>query len=84
VLQVAADSYSLGRYMADSDYLDARVRRFSESVNTDASSTVVSPLATPIPGFKPPPPNGIKFQTNTILKSHGRPPWYFLGLLLVF
>ncbi|KAI0250254.1 armadillo/beta-catenin/plakoglobin [Lactifluus subvellereus] len=60
------------------DYLDARVRGRSESVNTDASagSTVVSPLSTPMPSLKPPSLIGTKVQINTILKSHGRPPWY--------
>ena len=62
------------------DYLDARVRVRSESGNTDASagSTTVSPLATPIPSFKPPSLISTKVKINTILKSHGRPPWYFL------
>jgi hypothetical protein len=64
------------------DYLDAPVRGYSESVNADASSTVVSPLVTPIPSLKPSPLIGTKVQTNIILKSHGRPPWYFPGLLL--
>ncbi|KAI0288012.1 uridine kinase family-domain-containing protein [Russula brevipes] len=56
-----------------SDYLDARVRERSESVNTDTSSTstVVSPLATPSANPKPTPLIGTKFPTNTILKSHG-------------
>jgi len=66
------------------DYLNARVRGRSESVNTDAStSTVVSPLPTPggqiSTNPKLSPLIGTKFPTNTILKSHGRPPWYYLG-----
>ena len=63
------------------DYLDARVRSRSESVNTDASTTVFSPLPTPgqITNPKLTPLIGMKFPTNTILKSHGRPPWYYLG-----
>ena len=65
------------------DYLNARIRGRSESINTDASSTVVSPFPTPGPTSstipKLTPLIGMKFPTNTILKSHGRPPWYFLG-----
>lgn len=63
------------------DYLDARPRNRSESVNTDASSTVASPLALLTPSTNPKltPLIGTKFPTNTILKSHGRPPWYYLG-----
>jgi hypothetical protein len=60
------------------DYLNARPRNRSESINTDASSTVASPLPTPIPNSKLTPLIGTKFPTNTILKSHGRPPWYYL------
>jgi hypothetical protein len=62
------------------DYLDARPRNRSESVNTDASSTLASPgplaLLTPNTNPKLTPLIGYKFPTNTILKSHGRPPWY--------
>src|SRR5580693_6720919 len=64
------------------DYLDARPRNRSESVNTDASSsTVASPLAflTSSTNPKLTPLIGTKFPTNTILKSHGRPPWYYFG-----
>jgi virulence-associated protein VagC len=63
------------------DYLNARARGRSESVNTDASSTVVSPLPTPGPttNQKLTPLLGTKFPINTILKSHGRPPWYYMG-----
>ena len=63
------------------DYLNARARSRSESVNTDASSTVVSPLPTPGPITNPKltPLLGTKFPINTILKSHGRPPWYYMG-----
>jgi hypothetical protein len=64
------------RLHAMTDYLDARVRYRSESVNTDASGTVVSPLATPFVTAKPTPLIHLKAPTNTILKSHGRPPWY--------
>jgi uridine kinase len=58
------------------DYLDARVRYRTESENTDASSTVVSPLATPFINARPTPLLSTKTPVNTILKSHGRPPWY--------
>jgi hypothetical protein len=61
------------------DYLDARVRYRTESENTDASSTVVSPLATPFLNAKPTPLITTKAPINTILKSHGRPPWYCPG-----
>jgi hypothetical protein len=62
------------------DYLNARVRDRSESENTNASSTAVSPLPTPgqITNPKLTPLIGMKFPTNTILKSHGRPPWYYM------
>jgi uridine kinase len=63
------------------DDLDAHVRRYSESANTDASCTLASSVATPIPSLKPSPLIGTKVITNTILKSHGRPPWYFPGQL---
>jgi hypothetical protein len=59
-------------------YLSPHVRGRSESVNTDSSSTVVSPFPTHLPNPKLTPLIGTKFPTNTILKSHGRPPWYFL------
>ena len=70
-----SDLYSM------TDYLNARARGRSESVNTDASSTVVSPLPTPGPITNPKltPLIGTKFPVNTILKSHGRPPWYYMG-----
>ncbi|KAI9512057.1 armadillo/beta-catenin/plakoglobin [Russula earlei] len=58
------------------DYLDARSRCRSQSVNTDGSTTVASPLPTPIANIKSTPLIGTKVPTNTILKSHGRPPWY--------
>ncbi|KAI0279728.1 armadillo/beta-catenin/plakoglobin [Russula aff. rugulosa BPL654] len=60
------------------DYLDARVRYRSESVNTEVSSTLPSssPLATPFINAKPTPLLSTNCPTNTILKSHGRPPWY--------
>ena len=61
------------------DYLDARARNRTESGNTDLSSTVASPLPTPITNTKLTPLIGTKFPTNTILKSHGRPPWYYPG-----
>ena len=63
------------------DYLDARVRYRTESVNTEVSSTVASssPLATPFINAKPTPLLSTKCPTNTILKSHGRPPWYCYG-----
>ena len=61
---------------AMTDYLDARVRYRSESVNTDASGTAVSPLPTPFINARPTPLIYTKAPTNTILKSHGRPPWY--------
>ncbi len=66
-----------------SDYLDVRIRGRSESVNTEASTTVVASLpSTPFSISKPPPSPllsqvGPKVISNTILKSHGRPPWYF-------
>ncbi|KAI0264485.1 armadillo/beta-catenin/plakoglobin [Gloeopeniophorella convolvens] len=59
------------------DHLDpSRARGRSESVNTDASSTLISPLPTPNPSPKPTPLVPSRLLTNTILKSHGRPPWY--------
>lgn len=63
---------------AMADYLDARVRYRSESVNTEVSSTLPSssPLATPFINAKPTPLLSTNCPTNTILKSHGRPPWY--------
>ena len=66
---------------AMADYLDARARYRSESVNTEASSTVASssPLATPSINAKPTPLLSPKCPINTILKSHGRPPWYCYG-----
>ncbi|KAN0107536.1 armadillo/beta-catenin/plakoglobin [Russula decolorans] len=60
------------------DYLDARIHYRSESVNTEVSSTAASssPLATPFINARPTPLLSTKCPTNTILKSHGRPPWY--------
>lgn len=66
------------------DYLDVRVRGRSESVYTEASTTVASLPSSPLPIPKPPPSAllgaqvGPKVLSNTILKSHGRPPWYYL------
>ena len=66
---------------AMADYLNARVHYRSESVNTEVSSTLPSssPLATPFINSKPTPLLSTKCPTNTILKSHGRPPWYCYG-----
>ena len=67
------------------DYLDVHVRVRSESVYSEASTTVASLPSTPLPISKPPPSPllgsqaGPKVLSNTILKSHGRPPWYYLN-----
>ena len=67
------------------DYLDVHVRGRSESVYSEASTTVASLPSTPLPISKPPPSPllgsqaGPKVLSNTILKSHGRPPWYCLN-----
>ncbi|KAH9037867.1 armadillo/beta-catenin/plakoglobin [Lactarius pseudohatsudake] len=64
------------------DYLNARVRGRSESVYTETSTTVASLPSSPFPIPKAPPSAllgaqvGPKVLSNTILKSHGRPPWY--------
>ncbi|KAH9031067.1 armadillo/beta-catenin/plakoglobin [Lactarius hengduanensis] len=64
------------------DYLNARVRGRSESVYTETSTTVASLPSSPFPVPKAPPSAllgaqvGPKVLSNTILKSHGRPPWY--------
>jgi len=81
IVDTVHDSDSDSALYSMADYLSARVRGRSESVNTDASSTTVSPLPTPGPisNTKLTPLIGMKFPTNTILKSHGRPPWYYLG-----
>lgn len=68
------------------DYLDVRVRGRSESVYTEASTAVASLPSSPLPISKPPPSPLLgalvapKLLSNTILKSHGRPPWYCLNL----
>ncbi|KAH9068344.1 armadillo/beta-catenin/plakoglobin [Lactarius deliciosus] len=56
------------------DYLDARVRGRSESVASLPSSPFPIPKAPPsaLLGAQV----GPKVLSNTILKSHGRPPWY--------
>ena len=67
------------------DYLDAGARGRSESVYTETSTTLASLPSSPLPIPKPPPSHllgaqvGPKVLSNTILKSHGRPPWYCLN-----
>jgi hypothetical protein len=66
------------------DYLDAHIRGRSGSAHSEASTTVASLPSTPLPFSKPPSSPLLSSQaapkvlSNTILKSHGRPPWYYL------
>ncbi|EIM91258.1 armadillo/beta-catenin/plakoglobin [Stereum hirsutum FP-91666 SS1] len=46
------------------------------SPNPGTQSASVSPEATPIPSPRPDPLLSTKTLKNTVLKSHGRPPWY--------
>ncbi|KAI0033078.1 armadillo/beta-catenin/plakoglobin [Vararia minispora EC-137] len=41
-----------------------------------AEDALLTPIPTPTPSPKPDPFLGVKAMKNTLLKSHGRPPWY--------
>ncbi|KAI0049770.1 armadillo/beta-catenin/plakoglobin [Auriscalpium vulgare] len=57
-------------------YLDAQIPEHSVA-STQPPSVEPTPLPTPSPSPRPDSPQWTtKALTNTILKSHGRPPWY--------